>query len=155
MERTFIAVKPDGVKRGLIGRIIQRFEDKSYKIVGMKMMNVTPETAAKHYQEHFGKPFYGDLINFITSGPVVAMVIEGNNAIKGVRHIVGSTRPDEADDGSIRADFSSYSTMNLVHASDSEESAKRETALYFTEDEICSNYKTMFEILIEEHGGIK
>lgn len=155
MEKTFVAVKPDGVKRGLIGRIIQRFEDKSYKIVAMKMMNVTPEIAAKHYEEHFGKPFYPELIDFITSGPIVAMVIEGNNAIKGVRHIVGSTRPDEADDGSIRADFSSYSTMNLIHASDCPESAKREMNLYFKESEICSNYKTMFEILVDEHGGIK
>lgn len=155
MEKTFVAVKPDGVKRGLIGRIVQRFEDKSYKIVAMKMMNVTPEIAAKHYEEHFGKPFYPELIDFITSGPIVAMVIEGNNAIKGVRHIVGSTRPDEADDGSIRADFSSYSTMNLIHASDCPESAKREMNLYFKESEICSNYKTMFEILVDEHGGIK
>jgi len=155
MEKTFVAIKPDGVKRNLIGRIIQRFEDKSYKIVAMKMMNVTPEIAAKHYEEHFGKPFYPDLIHFITSGPIVAMVIEGNNAIKGVRHIVGATRPDEADDGSIRADFSSYSTMNLIHASDSPQSASREIALYFKDEEICSNYKTMFEILIDEHGGIK
>ncbi len=155
MERTFVAVKPDGVKRGLIGRIIQRFEDKSYKIVAMKMMKVTDEIAAKHYEEHFGKPFYPELIHFITSGPIVAMVIEGNNAIKGVRHIVGSTRPDEADDGSIRADFSSYSTMNLIHASDCQESATREMNLYFNESEICDNYKTMFEILVDEHGGIK
>ena len=155
MERTFVAVKPDGVKRGLIGRIIQRFEDKSYKIVAMKMMKVTDEIAAKHYEEHFGKPFYPELIHFITSGPIIAMVIEGNNAIKGVRHIVGSTRPDEADDGSIRADFSSYSTMNLIHASDCQESATREMNLYFNESEICDNYKTMFEILVDEHGGIK
>ena len=155
MEITFVAVKPDGVKRGLIGRIIQRFEDKSYKIVAMKMMKVTDEIAAKHYEEHFGKPFYPELIHFITSGPIVAMVIEGNNAIKGVRHIVGSTRPDEADDGSIRADFSSYSTMNLIHASDCQESATREMNLYFNESEICDNYKTMFEILVDEHGGIK
>ena len=155
MESTFVAVKPDGVKRGLIGRIIQRFEDKSYKIVAMKMMKVTDEIAAKHYEEHFGKPFYPELIHFITSGPIIAMVIEGNNAIKGVRHIVGSTRPDEADDGSIRADFSSYSTMNLIHASDCQESATREMNLYFNENEICDNYKTMFEILVDEHGGIK
>ncbi len=155
MERTFVAIKPDGVKRGLVGRILQRFEDKSYKIVGMKLMNVTPEIAAKHYEEHFGKSFYQELINFITSGPIVAMVIEGNNAIKGVRHIVGSTRPDEADDGSIRADFSSYSTMNLVHASDSVESAKREMDLYFTEAEICDNYKNMFELIVDSLGGFR
>lgn len=155
MERTFVAIKPDGVKRGLIGRIIQRFEDKSYKIAAIKMMNVSQELAAKHYEEHFGKPFYPDLIRFITSGPIVAMVVEGNNAIKGVRHIVGATRPDEADVGSIRGDFSSFSTMNLIHASDCEVSAQRELNLYFDEKEICENYKTMFEIIVDEHGGIK
>lgn len=152
MERTFVAIKPDGVKRGLIGKIIQRFEDKSYKITGLKLINVTPEIAAKHYEEHFGKPFYNQLIKFITMGPIVAMAVEGKNAIKGVRHLVGKTNPDEADDGSIRADFSSFSTMNLVHASDSPESAKRELGLYFKEEEICANYKNMFEIVLEELG---
>jgi len=152
MERTFVAIKPDGVKRGLIGKIVQRFEDKSYKIIGMKLMNVTPEIAAKHYEEHFGKPFYPKLIKFITSGPIVAMAVEGKNAIKGVRHLVGKTNPDEADDGSIRADFSSFSTTNLVHASDCEESAQRELNLYFKEEEICANYKNMFEIVLEELG---
>ncbi len=155
MERTFVAIKPDGVKRGLIGKILTRFEEKSYKIVALKMMNVTDEIAAKHYEEHYGKPFYPELIDFITSGPIVAMIIEGRNVIKGVRHIVGSTRPDEADVGSIRADYSSYSTTNLVHASDSVESAERELHLYFDEKEICENYKTMFEIIIDEHGGFK
>lgn len=155
MERTFVAIKPDGVKRGLIGRIIQRFEDKSYKIVGLKLMKVTPEIAAKHYEEHYGKSFYPELIQFITSGPIVAMVIEGNNAIKGVRHIVGSTRPDEADDGSIRADFSSYSTLNLIHASDCQESATRELNLYFNENEICDNYKNMFELIVDDLGGFR
>ena len=152
MERTFVAIKPDGVKRGLIGKILQRFEDKSYKIVGLKLMNVTPEVAAKHYEEHVGKPFYEKLIKFITMGPIIAMVIEGKNAIKCVRHLVGKTNPDEADDGSIRADFSSYSTLNLVHASDSPESAKREMDLYFKEEELCTNYKNMFELVLEELG---
>lgn len=155
MERTFVAIKPDGVKRGLAGKIITRFEEKSYKIVALKMMNVTDKIAAKHYEEHYGKPFYPELIDFITSGPIIAMIIEGRNAIKGVRHIVGSTKPDEADVGSIRADYSSYSTTNLIHASDSIESAKREMRLYFDEKEICENYKTMFEIIIDEHGGFK
>ena len=150
MERTFVAIKPDGVKRGLIGRILQRFEDKSYKIIGMKLMNVTPEIAAKHYEEHLGKPFYDKLIRFITMGPIVAMVIEGKNAIKGVRHLVGKTNPDEADDGSIRADFSSFSTTNLIHASDSLESAQRELNLYFSENEICDNYKNMFECNLQK-----
>ena len=152
MERTFVAIKPDGVKRGLIGKILQRFEDKSYKIVALKMINVTPEIAAKHYEEHCGKPFYDKLIRFITMGPIVAMAVEGKNAIKGVRHLVGKTNPDEADDGSIRADFSSFSTLNLVHASDSQESAQRELNLYFNEDEYCANYKNMFEVVLEELG---
>lgn len=152
MERTFVAIKPDGVKRGLIGKILQRFEDKSYKIVALKMINVTPEVAAKHYEEHFGKPFYDKLIRFITMGPVIAMAIEGKNAIKGVRHLVGKTNPDEADDGSIRADFSSFSTLNLVHASDSLESAQRELNLYFNKEEYCDNYKNMFEIVLDELG---
>ncbi len=152
MERTFVAIKPDGVKRGLIGRILQRFEDKSYKIVAMKLINVTPELAAKHYEEHFGKPFYEKLIKFITMGPIVAMAVEGKNAIKGVRHLVGKTNPDEADDGSIRADFSSFSATNLVHASDSPESAQRELNLYFKEEEYCTNYKNMFELVLDELG---
>ena len=150
MERTFVAIKPDGVKRGLIGEIIKRFENKSYKIIGLKMMNVTPEIAAKHYEEHYGKHFYDTLIKFITMGPIIAMVVEGKNAINGVRHLVGKTNPDEADDGSIRADFSSFSTLNLVHASDSPESAKREMDLYFTESELCPNYKNMFELVLED-----
>ncbi|MBQ9796032.1 MAG: nucleoside-diphosphate kinase [Clostridia bacterium] len=152
MERTFVAIKPDGVKRGLIGKILERIENKSYKIIAMKLINVTPEIAAKHYEEHFGKPFYEKLIKFITMGPIVAMIIEGKNAIKGVRHLVGKTNPDEADDGSIRADFSSFSTMNLVHASDSVESAQREMNLYFNESEICDNYKNMFEVVLDELG---
>ncbi len=149
MERTFVAIKPDAVKRGLIGSIIRRFEEKSYKIVALKMLNVSDELAAKHYEEHYGKPFYPNLINFITSGPVVAMAIEGINAIKGVRHIVGSTKPDEADVGSIRADYSSSPSYNVIHASDSPESAVRELGLYFREEEYCPNYKTMFEIVAE------
>ena len=153
MERTFVAIKPDAVKRGLIGKIIQRFEDKSYKIVALKMLNVTPEMAAKHYEEHFGKPFYPSLIKFITSAPIIAMAIEGINVIQGVRHIVGKTNPDEADVGSIRADFSSLSSMNIIHASDSPESAQRELNIYFSESEYCTNYSTMFEIFKNELGN--
>jgi len=150
MERTFVAIKPDGVKRGLIGKLIQRFEDKSYKITAMKMINVTLEQAQKHYEEHYGKSFYDGLIKFITSGPIVAMAIEGNNVIAGVRHILGATRPDEADVGSIRADFSQFPSYNLVHASDSPESASRELAIYFSENEYCANYKNMAEIIADE-----
>ena len=150
MEKTFVAIKPDGVKRGLIGKIIQRFEEKSYKIVALKMLQVDEDLAAKHYEEHLGKPFYPILIRFITSGPIIAMAIEGNNAIQGVRHIVGSTNPDAADVGTIRADFSSLSNTNLVHASDSPESAERELNLYFKKEEYCEKYKTMFELIKDE-----
>lgn len=148
MERTFTALKPDAVKRGLMGKIIERFEQKGYKIVAMKMMNVSKELAAKHYEEHLGKPFYNDLINYITSGPVVAMVAEGENVILGTRHIVGKTNPDEADVGSIRADFCMTKEYNSIHASDSIESAKREISLWFRDDEICDNYKTSLELLM-------
>ncbi len=151
MERTFVAIKPDGVKRNLIGKVIKKFEQKGYKIVGLKMMNVSSELASKHYEEHEGKPFYPALINFITSGPIVALAIEGVNVIQGVRHLVGSTQGDQADVGSIRADFSPFSTMNIIHASDSEESANRELNLYFKDEEICNNYKTMFDLIYEEH----
>jgi len=148
MERTFAALKPDSVKRGLMGKILTRFEDKGYKIIGLKLVNVSSELAAKHYAEHEGKPFYNSLIEYITSGPVLAMVLEGENAILGVRHIVGKTNPDEADVGTIRADFCTVKEYNAVHASDSPESAKREIALWFQENEICDNYKTMLEIIM-------
>ena len=150
MERTFIAIKPDGVKRGFIGKILQRFEDKSYKIVALKMLNVTLEQAEKHYAEHESKPFYPFLIKYITSGPVVAMVLEGENVINGSRHIMGKTNPDEADVGTIRGDFAQVKEYNIVHGSDSIESAKREIAIYFSEDELCENYKTMLEIVMEQ-----
>ena len=149
-ERTFVAIKPDGVKRGLIGRVIERFEDKGFKIVGMKLLQVTPEMAAKHYEEHYGKPFYEGLVKFITSAPIVAMVIEGINAVAEVRHILGATNPANAEVGSIRADFSPIMKCNCVHASDSVASAEREAKIYFdTEKELCTNWKTMMEIVLD------
>ena len=150
MERTFIAVKPDGVKRGLVGNIIERFERKGYKIIAMKMLQPTKELAAKHYEEHFGKPFYNRLINYITSGPIVAMVVEGNNVVKGARHIMGSTKPDEAEVGSIRADFAQTMEFNVVHGSDSVESAEREISIYFKPEEICPDWKTTLDIIMED-----
>ncbi|MDO5436855.1 MAG: nucleoside-diphosphate kinase [bacterium] len=148
MERTFTALKPDAIKRGLMGKIIERIESKGYKIIGMKLMNVSLELAKKHYEEHLGKPFYNPLIEYITSGPVLAMVLEGENVISGLRHIVGKTNPDEADVGSIRADFCMTKEFNAIHASDCLESAKREISLWFKEDELCDNYKTALEILM-------
>lgn len=149
MERTFVAIKPDGVKRGLIGEIIKRFENKGYKIVGLKMLHATEEMAAKHYAEHYGKPFYPRLLTYITSGPIIAMVVEGVNAVHGVRHFLGVTSPDDADVGTIRADFAQTMTFNVVHGSDSVESAKREIDIYFSENEICDDWKTMLELVVE------
>ena len=148
MERTFCALKPDTIKRGLMGEIIKRIEEKGYKIIAMKMLNVSDELAAKHYEEHYGKYFYERLVKYISSGPVLAMILEGENVILGLRHIVGKTDPDEADVGSIRADFCMAKEYNIIHASDSPESAKREINLWFKEDEICDNYKTSLEILM-------
>ena len=146
-ERTFVAIKPDGVKRGLIGRVVQRFEDKGFKIVGMKLLQVTPEMAAKHYEEHEGKPFYKRLIYYITSAPIVAMVVEGYNAVESVRHTVGVTNPMNADVGTIRADFAQIMEYNIVHASDSPASAEREIGIYFRPEEIYDNWQSMSEII--------
>lgn len=148
-ERTFVAIKPDGVKRGLIGRIIGKIEDKGYKIVALKMLQVSDELAAKHYEEHVGKPFYNGLIKFITSGPIIAMVLQGENAISGVRKFMGKTNPDEAEVGSIRGDFSQVMRYNTIHGSDSKESAEHEINLYFSPDEICDNWDTMLELVMK------
>lgn len=148
-ERTFVALKPDAVKRGLIGRIVSKIEDKGYKIVAMKMLQVSNELAAKHYAEHVGKPFYQALINFITSGPIIAMVVQGENAIAGVRKFMGKTDPNEAEVGSIRGDFAQVMRYNSIHGSDSKESADREIHLYFNEDEICDNWETMLELIMK------
>ncbi|MBR2525296.1 nucleoside-diphosphate kinase [bacterium] len=150
IERTFVAIKPDAVQRGLMGKIITRFEEKGFKIIAMKMLEVTQEQAASHYAEHVGKPFYNGLVEFITSAPIVAMVVEGIDAVAEVRHILGATNPSNADVGSMRADFSPIMSCNCVHASDSVDSAKREMAIYFdVEKELCTNWKTMMEIVLD------
>lgn len=151
-ERTFVAVKPDGVKRGLTGEIIRRFEAKGLKVVALKMLNVTSEMAEKHYAEHKGKSFYDRLIRYIQSGPVVAMVLEGYNAVAAARHLMGKTNPNEADVGTIRADFAQVMEYNVVHGSDSVESAEREIAIYFKPEEICENFKNISELVIEDLG---
>lgn len=137
LQRTFVAIKPATVKRGLVGEVIRRFERKQYKIVAMKMLIVDKELARKHYEEHIDKPFFDELVDFITSGPIVAMAIEGYDAIPGIRKMIGATDPLEAEMGTLRADFAQTKELNVVHASDSEVSAKRELALYFSDDEIC------------------
>ena len=138
MERSLILLKPDCVQRRLIGRIIARFEDKALNIVGLKQLQVTPELSRQHYAEHVEKPFYSGLEEFITGAPVVAIVLEGLEAIRVVRDMLGATNGLKAAAGTIRGDFSSSRQMNLVHASDSPESAAREIALYFKDEEICS-----------------
>ena len=148
-ERTFIAVKPDGVQRGLIGEIVKRFETKGYKVIGLKMLHVTDEQARAHYAEHEGKPFYPRLIRYIQSGPIVAMVIQGYNAVAGARHLMGATDPDKAEVGTIRADFAQVMEYNIVHGSDSVASAEREIAIYFNENELFPEGKCMSELVVE------
>ena len=136
MERTLVLLKPDAVQRRLVGRIISRFEDKGLKIVGMKLMQVTQELAERHYAEHREKPFFSELVSFITSSPIVAMVVEGPGAIDEVRRLMGKTDPREAAPGTIRGDYGLSITQNLVHGSDSPESAAREIPIFFSEGEI-------------------
>jgi nucleoside-diphosphate kinase len=132
MEQTFLMVKPDGVSRGLMGEVISRIENKGLRISAMKMMDLDEEQAEKHYQEHADKAFFNDLISFITSGPVLTMIVEGEEAIKVVRSMVGSTDPKEASQGTIRGNFATEIGSNIVHASDSSKSAKREIELFFS-----------------------
>ena len=136
VEKTFVMIKPDGVQREIAGEIISRFERKGLKLVGLKMMKLSREKAEKHYAEHVGKGFYDELITFITSGPVIASVWEGLNTVQIVRKVVGATSPDKAEPGTIRGDFVLCTTFNVVHASDSTETAKREISLFFEESEI-------------------
>lgn len=135
MEKTFVMIKPDGIKRGLVGRIIERYEQKGLKISAAKLVNATIDLAEKHYAEHASKPFFSELISYITSGPVMAMVLEGPGAIKLARIINGATKVEDALPGTIRGDFATSTTENLVHASDSLESPQREIALWFPEIE--------------------
>ena len=134
MEKTFIIIKPDAVQRGLIGEIITRFERRGLKVVAMKFLKVSDELAQEHYGVHRERPFFGSLIEYITSSPVVAMVLEGTDAIKVVRNTVGATKPAEAAPGTIRADFGLEIGRNLVHASDGPETAAFEIGLWFGED---------------------
>lgn len=136
IERTLVLVKPDGVQRLLVGRIIARYEERGLKLVGLKLMTVDRELAERHYAVHREKPFFAGLVEFITSGPLVAAVLEGPNAIANVRAMNGATRPHEAAPGSIRGDFALETAQNLVHASDSPENAAAEVALWFDPAEL-------------------
>jgi nucleoside-diphosphate kinase len=131
MDRTLILVKPDAFARSLTGEIIARFERKGLRILALRHMTVSVELAERHYAEHAGKPFFGELVEFITSGPIVAMVLEGIDAVRAARQAIGATNPLEAAPGSIRGDFAIEMGQNMVHGSDSSESAAREAALFF------------------------
>ncbi|MBU6079515.1 MULTISPECIES: nucleoside-diphosphate kinase [Allobacillus] len=141
MERTFVMVKPDGVQRNLVGDIVSRFENKGFKLAGAKLMQISQNLAETHYGEHSDKPFFGELVNFITSGPVFAMVWEGENVIATARKMMGATNPKDADVATIRGDFGLTVGKNIIHGSDSEESAKREIELFFLNEELVDYQK--------------
>ncbi|HLR65104.1 MAG TPA: nucleoside-diphosphate kinase [Pseudogracilibacillus sp.] len=142
MQKTFIMVKPDGVQRQLIGEVVQRFEAKGFKLVGAKLMQVSEALAEEHYGEHKERPFFGELVDFITSGPVFAMVWEGEEVISVSRNMIGATNPQEANPGSIRGDFAVTVAKNIIHGSDSPESAEREIGLFFKEEELVDYDQT-------------
>ncbi|MCG2728616.1 MAG: nucleoside-diphosphate kinase [Candidatus Methanoperedenaceae archaeon] len=149
MERTYVMVKPDGVQRGLVGEVIRRIERRGFKIVAMRMNTISMDLAKKHYAEHAQKPFFNSLVSFITSGPSVSMVVEGKNAVSVMRAINGATNPMNAATGSIRGDFALDTGRNIVHASDSLESAKREISIHFKDSEIIE-YSRVDEAWIYE-----
>lgn len=136
MEQSLIILKPDTLQRGLVGQVISRFENKGLKIVGMKLVQITRELAEKHYGEHRAKDFFGDVVSYITSGPVILMVLEGPSAITVIRQMLGATDGRKAPAGTIRGDFGISTRYNLVHASDSPEAALREIALFFRAEEL-------------------
>jgi nucleoside-diphosphate kinase len=136
VEKTLVLVKPDGVRRGLSGEIIARFEKRGLQIVALKLMQISKTMAEKHYAEHVGKPFFDGLVDFITSGPVVAMVVKGDHAIRAVRAMMGATNPLEAVPGTIRGDFALVMSENVIHGSDGAESAAREIDAFFASTEI-------------------
>lgn len=138
MERTFLAIKPDGVQRGLVGEIIRRFEAKGFTIVGLKFMTVSRELAEQHYDVHRERPFFAGLVEFITSGPVAAMVWEGDGVIASARKMIGATNPLTAEPGTIRGDFGVNIGRNIIHGSDAVETASREIDLWFKEEELVS-----------------
>lgn len=149
MERTLIIIKPDGVQRGLIGAVIERFERRGLKFVGLKLIQISRELAEKHYGVHRERPFFGGLVDFITSSPVVVAVLEGPNAIEVVRNTVGATNPGSAAPGTIRADFGLTIGRNLVHASDGADTARDEIQLYFSPEELVSYERSIEPWLIE------
>ncbi len=136
VTRCFAMCKPGVLNRRLVGQVINRLENKGLKLVGLKLMQISPELASKHYAEHAGKSFYDELVSYITSGPVVAMVWQGDDCVELVRKVVGATKPSEAAPGTIRGDFCAHTSHNIIHASDSDTSAEREINLFFKPEEI-------------------
>ena len=149
MERTFVMVKPDGVQRGLVGEIVRRFESRGFRISAMKMMRIPRELAERHYEEHREKPFFESLLSYITSGPVVCMVLEGENSVSVARAMMGKTNPQDAAPGTIRADLAQVTGRNVVHGSDSPESARREISLFFNDYELQDYRRPVEEWLFE------
>lgn len=149
MEQTYLMIKPDGVQRGLCGEILSRFEKKGLKIVAMKMMIIPKATAENHYGEHKDKKFFPSLIAYITSGPVLAMVLEGENAVSVCRNMMGKTNPVESAPGTIRGDYAMVTGLNIIHGSDSVESAKREISIFFKPEELVTYEKTSDKWLYE------
>ena len=143
MEKSFVMIKPDGVQRGLVGEIISRLERKGLKLTGLKLLQIAPELAASHYAEHNDKPFYNELVSFITSGPVVAMTWEGLNAVTVIRSLMGKTNPAEAAPGTIRGDLALFMGNNVIHGSDSLQSAGREIKLFFCPEELVTYIKEL------------
>ena len=143
MERTYLMIKPDGVQRGICGEIVSRFEKKGLKLVAMKLMVIPKEVAENHYGEHKERPFFPSLINYITSGPVLAMVWEGESAVSVSRNMMGKTNPKESAPGTIRGDYGMQTGMNIIHGSDSVESAEREISIFFRPEELVSYEKTI------------
>ena len=149
MERTLVLIKPDAVQRGLIGEITSRLENKGLKISGMKLMKVSEELAGRHYGEHVCKPFFDDLVIFIKSSTIVALAIDGDNAVAVVRNVMGATNPQDAANGSIRGDLGLSIGMNLIHGSDSPTSSERELALFFDESELLDYDRDVDNWIIE------
>jgi nucleoside-diphosphate kinase len=143
MEQTFLMVKPDGVQRNLVGEIVSRFEKKGFQLAGAKLMTISKELAEQHYGEHKERPFFGELVSFITSSPVFAMVWEGDNVIATARKMMGATNPQESDPGTIRGDYGVQVSQNIIHGSDSPGSAEREIGLFFQKDELVTYDKTI------------
>ena len=149
MERTFLMIKPDGVQRNLVGEVIKRLENKGFALVGLKLMSVSRELAEQHYDVHKERPFFGGLVEFIVSSPVVAMVWEGEGVVASARKIIGATNPLAAEPGTIRGDFGVSIGRNLIHGSDAIETAQREIALWFKDDELVSWENTMKPWIVE------